>query len=413
MRRRNRILLVVIGFAASIALVLGLLLVGTASSGPLSSFLTGVGSAIGRIESDVVRRARGPGRSANLEWVSTLRTNADSLRSPSSLLLGAYDDDLPDSFAGFLELESSIETEVPIVQSYVAWGDASEHRFPRRLVEATHNLGSVPLITWEPWIETFENELHRELPLRGQRDKGGLRDIANGLYDFYITEWATSAAAVDGAVMVRFAHEMNDPYRYPWGPQNNEAQDFIDAWRHVVDIFKEVGADNVVWVWSPHVAYSGYEAYWPGDDYVGWVATGALNYGTVAYWSEWWSFDQIFGQHYEFLVGFDKPIMIAEFGSLAIGGDRAEWYREALEDFRDRFPEVHALVFFNVDDDQTVTRQGIDWSLSLDPEVLAAVRESLEEIDLRGPAVARGSPDKESFSDSISVISTPQIYQGD
>jgi beta-mannanase len=170
---------------------------------------------------------------------------------------------------------------------------------------------------------------------------------------------------------------MNDPYRYPWGPQNNEPQHFIAAWRRVVDRFRAAGADNVVWVWAPHVAYAGYEVYWPGDDYVDWVATGALNYGTVAYWSQWWGFDLIFGQHYDFLAGFGKPLMIAELGSLAVGGDRAAWYRDALEGLTQRFPSVKAVLFFHVEGDATVTAQALDWSFTRDSTVTRAVREGL------------------------------------
>ena len=171
---------------------------------------------------------------------------------------------------------------------------------------------------------------------------------------------------------------MNDPYRYPWGPQNNQPQDFIAAWRHVVDRFRMAGADNVVWVWSPHVAYAGFETYWPGSEYVDWVATGALNYGTVAYWSQWWTFDQIFGKHYDFLAGLGKPLMIAEFGSLAVGGDRAEWYRAAFDDLTRRMPQVKALLFFDAEADATVTRQSVDWSFADDSAVVQAVRDGLE-----------------------------------
>jgi hypothetical protein len=138
------------------------------------------------------------------------------------------------------------------------------------------------------------------------------------------------------------------------------------------------------------VAYAGYEVYWPGDDYVDWVATGALNYGTVAYWSQWWAFDLIFGQHYEFLAGFGKPVMVAELGSLAVGGDRAGWYREALEGFRSRFPVVKALLFFHVEGDATVTAQALDWSFARDSAVTRAVRETLS-ADTSAVADAPGS----------------------
>jgi len=380
MRARSRMVLTVVAAVASVGLVMVLIRLGSATEGPLSATLRAVGSGVSRLESAAVRRFRGSSRADRLAAYATLRESADALRAPRGLLLGAYDGIDVEGFAGILGLEDAIEAPLALIQIYGAWGDAPEQRFPRRLVEAIRTLGSIPVVTWEPWLTAFENARHAELPLRPDRDEGGLRAVARGTYDFYVDAWAAEAAAFGSPIMVRFGHEMNDPYRYPWGPQNNQPQDFIAAWRHVVDRFRAAGADNVLWIWSPHVAYAGYEAYWPGAEYVDWVATGALNYGTVAYWSQWWTFEEIFGKHYDFLAGFGKPLMVAELGSLAVGGDRVAWYREALETVRERMPDVHAVLFFHVDDDVTVTRQAVDWSFARDSAVVAAVREGLARV---------------------------------
>jgi hypothetical protein len=99
---------------------------------------------------------------------------------------------------------------------------------------------------------------------------------------------------------------------------------------------------------------------------VDWTATGVLNFGPIAQWSKWWSFDEIFGTKYDRLAAFGKPIMIAELGSLAVGGDRAAWYEDALGDLPARYPGVAAVLFFHVAGDQTVTYQKVDWSLASD-----------------------------------------------
>jgi hypothetical protein len=377
MKRRDRIGLAAAAAAGSVGLVVALTLLGSASEGPLSTLLNRLGITLSSLESQAIRAMRGPGRSAELGWLEPLRTHADSLRSPDPLLLGAYDDESRSTLQDLLALEDSLGVRFALMQTYTAWGDEPQHRFPYRMAKAIADLGSIPVVTWEPWLTTFENRAHPHLPLRHDRDRAGFESIARGDYDFYIDDWARDAARFGRPLMLRFAHEMNDPYRYPWGPHNNEPQQFIAGWRHVVDRFRAAGAHNVVWVWSPHIAYAGFETMWPGDEYVDWVGTGALNYGTVAYWSRWWSFQEIFGQHYEFLEGFGKPIMIAEFGSLGVGGDRSEWFRRALSGFRQQFPAVHALLFFHVDDDTTVTPQTVDWSFVNEPMVIKAVRESL------------------------------------
>lgn len=378
MKRRDRVIVSVLMVAASVALVGSLVLLGGASGGPIRAALDAVGGVVSRTEAQLARRLRGPGRAEALQWLGPLRTNADSLRQPGQVLLGAYTDEIPSSLDGVLLLEDSLGTALAVIQAYTAWGDRPDQQFPRRIAEAVRELGSIPLITWEPWLVDFENRLHPHLPLRDDRDRGGMAAIAAGQYDFYLDAWAREAVRFGSPLLVRLAHEMNDPYRYPWGPHNNPPADFVAAWRHVVERFRAAGAHNVVWVWAPHVAYEGYEWFYPGDDVVDWVATGALNYGTVAHWSQWWSFDEIFGRHYERLAGFGRPIMIAEFGTLAVGGERPAWYRAALADLPARYPQVRALLFFDVEADATITYQALDWTFANDRPSLAAIREAVQ-----------------------------------
>jgi hypothetical protein len=378
MKRRYRLLVTVLVAAASIALVIGLVLLGSASEGPIGAALESIGSAVTRLESRAANRVRGPGRAREMAWLAPLRASADSLRRPRDVVLvGAYDQSLPGTLDGVLAVERALGHPLSLIQVYTAWGDRPVQRFPTRVLQAIRDIGSIPVVTWEPWLVDFENRLHPHIPLRDNRDRGGLAAIAAGTYDFYIDAWAADAARFGSPIMLRFAHEMNDPYRYPWGPQNNAVEDFVAAWRHVHARFQAAGAHNVVWVWAPHVAYEGYEWFYPGDDVVDWAATGVLNYGTVAHWSRWWSFEEIFGQRYELLASFGKPVMIAEFGSLVVGGDRAEWFTKALERLPERFPAVSALIFFHVEGDQTITYQAIDWTFTDDPATLAAARSAL------------------------------------
>jgi hypothetical protein len=363
--------------ASSVLTIRALTALGSESRGPLSAVLAHAGTSVAGLEGRVVRRLRGPGRAAGLRWFKPYRADPARLRDPAAVLLGAYDGAVPGTLQGVLELEKALGVTLPLMQLYAAWGDRPEQRFPLRTATAVWEMGSVPVITWEPWLTDFESRLHPQLPLRQQRDRGGLAAIARGDYDFYVDEWAAEAAEFGKPLFLRFGHEMNDPYRYSWGPQNNRPEDFLAAWRHVVERFRAAGAHNVVWVWSPHVAYAGWESFYPGDDVVDWVATGALNYGSVAHWSRWWSFADIFGRHYESLAALGKPIMVAEFGTLAVGGDRAAWFRDALADLPGRYPAVKALLFFHVAGDATVTYQRLDWSIAGDPAMARTVAESL------------------------------------
>ena len=61
------------------------------------------------------------------------------------------------------------------------------------------------------------------------------------------------------------------------------------------------------------------------------ITINTLNFGSSVEWSRWTSFENMFAKHYKGLCGYKKPIMIAEFASLAYGGDRKQWYVSALD----------------------------------------------------------------------------------
>jgi hypothetical protein len=377
MKRRHRIGVVAGLVAGGVAAVMLLTKLSAGAEGPLSRLLTSAGTAAGSLEHQLRTRFSGPGRSADLTWLEPYRATPARLRNPDIVLLGAYDDGLPKTLDGVVQLERQIGTTLPLIQLYSAWGDRPDQQFPLKLVTAVSDVGSIPLVTWEPWLTDFESSRHAGIALRSERDRHGLASVARGDYDAYIDAWAAEAARYGRPIFLRFAHEMNDAYRYPWGPQNNSKEEYIAAWRHVVGRFRLAAAHNVLWVWSPHVAYEYWDLYYPGDTYVDWVATGVLNYGPIAQWSRWWSFAEIFGTKYPRLASFGKPVMIAEFGSLAVGGDRAAWYRDALTDLPVQYPAVHALLFFSAGDDQTVTYQKVDWRIVGDSVVAATVWDAI------------------------------------
>jgi hypothetical protein len=358
------------------AVALGVVLInfltrtGNQAKGPLEDFFDAAGSAI--TEAEYILMKEKAKRHKTLEWFAPFK-NTESLKTPNHMLLGAFDNQSKNDFQSVVRLENIVETHFPIIHIYSAWGSKKEQRFPVTRIKAIQELGSVPLITWEPWLTDFDQEEHPEIKDRDVRDKNGMADIAKGVYDFYLDNWIADLKELENPIFLRWAHEMNDPYRYAWGPQNNDVSDFVAAYQHVYDYFKKAGVTNVIWVWSPHIAYGYFDEYYPGDEYVDWVGVGTLNYGTVAKWSNWWSFDEIFGRHYNALEKFNKPIMISEFGSLAVGGDRAEWYKEAICNMPVKYPEVKSILFFHFNKDNTLTYQTLDWYFKNDTAITQSI----------------------------------------
>ncbi len=376
-KKSNRILFTFGALAIAIVIILILSFLGGKSRGPLEGIFSRAGSIVTKMESNLIVGQRKDKRANNLHWFHNSRLNKDSLLKSKVILLGAFDNESKESFENIMNFEDTLKTTFPLIHIYTAWGSTEEEKFPRLQVKAIAGMGSVPVITWEPWLTDFDAEEIPNLRKPEERDKGGMADIASGLYDSYLRQWATEAKEFKNLIILRIGHEMNDPYRYPWGPHHNKASDFIAAWRHIYNVFQAVGATNIVWVWSPHPAYGWFEAFYPGNKYVDYIGIGILNYGTVAPWSQWWTFDEMFGKPYLELKKFGKPIMITEFGSLSVGGERSRWFSEALRTLPWKYPEIKSVVFFHYSYDKTTTQQPLNWYIKNDPQTAKAITRQL------------------------------------
>jgi hypothetical protein len=372
-KKSHRIIITLSALVLATVIILILSFIGGRSRGPLEGLVNEAGSMVNKVEAKVIIQNRVNKRSDVLSWFKPYIGDISLLKNPKVMLFGAFDNQATESFEPLLDFEDSLRTTFALIHLYSAWGSKAEEQFPETQVKAIAAMGSVPLITWEPWLTDFDAAGWPELRKVELRDKGGMADVAQGKYDRYIQQWASDAKDSHIPVMICVGHEMNDPYRYPWGPQNNTAKDFKAAWRHIVNVFRAVGATNVIWIWSPHPAYGWFDAYYPGKDYVDYVGISVLNYGTVASWSKWWSFDEILGNHYKELVKFKKPLMITEFGCLNVGGSRSNWFKEALAGLPSQYPAVKALLFFHYSNDRTTTQQALNWYIKDDTASLRTI----------------------------------------
>jgi hypothetical protein len=178
-----------------------------------------------------------------------------------------------------------------------------------------------------------------------------LRDVARGVYDASFTRWAREARAYGHPFFLRWNWEMDGGW-FPWGATRrnlNTSADYVAAWRHVHDIFTQVGATNVTWVWCPNVEplrkVMRYQRLYPGDAYVDWTALDGYNQTGRQ------SFRWLFGRSYRELVRIAprKPILIAETSSVEGGSiPKPTWVTDALGNRLPReFPQVKAVMWMN------------------------------------------------------------------
>ena len=84
---------------------------------------------------------------------------------------------------------------------------------------------------------------------------------------------------------------------YPWGYQPHATgRTFVAAWRHIVTLFRALGARNVTWLWTVNIindAHGGKiprpSQWWPGNSYVNWVGIDGY------YLKPSWKFAPLFG----------------------------------------------------------------------------------------------------------------------
>lgn len=236
--------------------------------------------------------------------------------------------------------------------------------------------GAIPMISWASWDSS----------VGGSQPEYQLRDIYQGKHDPFIRQWANDAKAWRYPLFLRFNHEMNG-WWFPWSEQlnGNQPGDFVKAWRHVHDIFAQVGASNVTWVWC--VNATGYpqltppEQLYPGDAYVDWVAIDGYNFGADGT-DGWKTFSQVFKRMYGEIITIapNKPIMIAEIASSEDGGplgrpdSKAAWIADAFAvQLPQNFPKIKAVVWFN----SNVSNSTREWPIESSQASIAAFSSAL------------------------------------
>lgn len=213
------------------------------------------------------------------------------LLKPRRKYLGAALDGAPESLAPVHDFAQKIGKQPNLLEYYVAWGS----QFDPKRVRNARTAGALPLMVWEPF-------------------QPSIAEIADGATDAYIKRFASAVRTLNLPVAISFGHEMNGHW-YPWGTTATDPFDYVRAWRRIHDIFLDVGAANVIWVWSPNninpVTQVSLKPLYPGGSYIDWI--GVVGYYTDSGAS---TFPTLFGPTIDVVRKFTrKPILIVETAS--------------------------------------------------------------------------------------------------
>ncbi|MGH3434928.1 MAG: glycoside hydrolase family 26 protein, partial [Sciscionella sp.] len=182
-------------------------------------------------------------------------------------------------------------------------------------------------------------------PGKNRGDHRSLAEINNGHDDGWITRQAKAMKAFGKPIYLRLMPEMNGTWYH--GFSGHPAQ-YIAAWRHIHELFDQVGVDNVIWVWCPNATPRNWDSYYPGDHYVDVIGVDAYN--TTA-GRPWRSFQVMFDPFLQHFAG-RKPLMIGETATDSSGGSAATFIsgmRRYLEHVAGPRYGVIAVCWFDTD----------------------------------------------------------------
>ncbi|HYR21582.1 MAG TPA: glycosyl hydrolase [Chthoniobacterales bacterium] len=226
-------------------------------------------------------------------------------------------------------------------------------KFPDAMCTWIRDLGKIPYVRLM---------LRSDVDQRHGEKKFSLQKIVGGEFDVDLRAWARDAKAFASPILIEWGTEPNGEW-FSWnGKWNGGASEgpkrYISAYRHIVDLMRAEGADNLTWVWhvswldEPERKWNAFENYFPGEDYCDWVALSAYGPTTPLTRDGTESFAFKMREAYPRLIKLapGKPIIIAEFGCDLHNRhiDVVRWTRTALEDlFSNRWPAIVGFCWWN------------------------------------------------------------------
>jgi Glycosyl hydrolase family 26 len=326
-----------------------------------------------------------------------------SAQLDNTVALGAYVAGVTATNSAPLSAFGVLVGKMPVYGLAFQGWSSPRNGFDAGLFESYRLLGSQLVLTWQPG--GTEGIQQPAVSWRSLAQGASLLPGTNETLDTYITKWAQNAKNYGHPVLVRLMHEMNGSW-YPWGygvNGNTNPADFVAAWRHVVDIFRSVGATNVQFIWCVAAAASSSAdaSLFPGDAYVDWLSIDGYNRVP----QEWTSLFDRFAVPYRILTALsNKPIMIGETASIeqtiSGGQSKADWIRQGfLTSIPQSFPQIKAILWFN-----HAGQTGEDYPVDSSASSLDAYRQVVTNSYYQGTAIASSPPTPTSTSMPAPIV---------
>jgi hypothetical protein len=256
--------------------------------------------------------------------------------------------------AGFAE---STSRSVAVAAWSISWHAGLP--FPTTDVESLWRAGYVPQIRLVNW----PTEDYAPSPQPTPPGPIPNSDIAAGKHDAELRRFADAARATD--IPIEFDYDYEMQAAHPWGGRFDGGgtttgygdpnwpdgpEHYRDAYRHIIDIFRQEGATNVTFIFQTNTVDGGYlpgsywepwqqmHFYYPGDDYIDWLGLSVyseplFNVGPPQTFEHKMlgGSSTYQGSYAEITALGTKPLMINEMGLYRMPSEesKAQWVEDA------------------------------------------------------------------------------------
>jgi beta-mannanase len=219
-------------------------------------------------------------------------------------------------------LNAGLGRPLSVVHVYETWRHTASDKVLRSVLAD----GATPIIDWAC----------------GQSDAS----IIAGQDDAAISGYARQLAALKAPLFLRWYWEPNFPDSHDalaclgsLGPSG-----YVQAFRHIYDLFQAAGATNVSFVWAIGMAGGDRDwiNYYPGSAYVGWIAADGYIRTTGGLSS---SFEEKFDSWYATFAPYGKPMMVSE--TAAEAGQQGAFLNQIADEIPSYFPLLKGLMYFD------------------------------------------------------------------
>jgi len=297
----------------------------------------------------------------------------------SKLSWGVFEPSAPQNMTYLAEMEQSVGFSFPFLLHYQMF----DEYFPvMGLQKAYDNKKYVELT-----LQTVCSGEANALWAGSNRNETMVYDILDGKYDDYFAEYAQHLKDFGHPVIFRLNNEMNGDWCwYSAFYTGKDTELYQELWRYIHDIFERNGVENVVWVWNPHdlsrpaFKWNHYLMYYPGDRYVDIIGLTGYNTGNYFPGEHWREFAEIYPPlEREYAWAFNKPLMITEFASNSVGGDKVAWIHRMFDQIK-RLDRIKVAIWWSGIDYDQQGRPGRIYLLNENQEVIDAFHQRLKEF---------------------------------